>query len=172
VISPSSKEWVFSYGTGLIITVIVWLSLTLTGQPLLEENAGLISINFMQQYMLPLFFAYGILVGEVFYDFITKEITKNDKIYLIELFLVTTLAFLRITVGIPISGHALIISFYLLSKTITNKKKSIGKIFIGLLVLGLTIQIKISINDLFTLFIGIIAGTIIFILGKSFKSKE
>ncbi|MHA2335963.1 MAG: hypothetical protein ACXACX_01610 [Candidatus Hodarchaeales archaeon] len=122
MIALTSREWIFSYGTGLSIAIIVWFSLTITGQPLFEENSGLISINFMQLYMLPLFFAYGILVGEILFDLSDKEIEKNDKIYLIELFMITILAFLRITVGIPISGHALIVSFYLLSKIITNKK--------------------------------------------------
>jgi hypothetical protein len=167
------NEPFFVYSAGTVMTIISWIYFTITGYPLVITANETLSIYAPPIYMLPLFFPYGILIGELTYClFFRKNQRFLHYILLIECFLIGGLSFIRLFAIIPFSGHALIIFFYLFHQLFNNHYKFLLRIMIGLTVLIIVIIFKFFFwNDPITFLIGSALGIGFWIPGFFFRRK-
>ena len=161
------------YGAGIVMTILSWIYFTITGYPLVITVNETLSIYAPPIYMLPLFFPYGILIGELTYClFFRKNQSFLFYILLIECILTGGLSFIRLFSIVPFSGHALIIFFYLFHQVFNNHYKFLMRIIFGLVVLIIVIIFKFFIwNDPITFLIGSALGIIFWIPGYYLRRK-
>ena len=167
-----TNEWLVIYGSGLILTLLALLYFTIIGYPLVNTTIETLHLRTPPIYMIPVFFTYGILLGEICWLWIKKE-RKISYILLIQCILIGLVAFTRYTLLIPFSGHAIILFFYLIHYLFIVDKKYLLRILIGFIILGITIFYKIFIwSDLFTFLLGGMVGAIISLIGIVYKIKN
>ena len=63
-LKPSVRELLIIYGTGLIVIILSALFFTFRGYPLVTTATETLNIYTPPLYMIPIFFPYGILIGE------------------------------------------------------------------------------------------------------------
>ena len=159
------------YGCGLFVPFLATLYFQLTGYPNVVTATGDLGFPTPPIYMIPVFIPFGILLGETYFLRLKKE---NSWLFLLlECFFITILALLRIFIQVPISGHAVIISLYLLHQVFTNRNQYPFRVLIGILVLIETMTYKIIFwDDLTTLIFGLFCGSGIWFLGFFLKARE
>lgn len=82
-------------------------------------------------------------------------------------------SFVRYIVGIPFSGHAILISFYLLHQIINNRFHYKMRILIGIIILCITGIYKIFLwDDLITFLLGTLLGIILWLPGFLYRLKK
>ncbi|MFW9820807.1 MAG: hypothetical protein ACFFE5_14450 [Candidatus Thorarchaeota archaeon] len=179
-IKPSLREIIIIYGTGLIITILSILFFAIRGYPFVITATETLSVLTPPIYMIPVFFPYGILIGEIIW--LWNE--KKDRIFyillVIECLFVAIFSFIRYVIIIPLSGHAIILFFYIGHQAINCKFNYPLRFLIGVLVLIITIIYKFFLwNDPITFFLGGLLGIILWLPGgiyrlrihKKFRSK-
>jgi hypothetical protein len=167
-----TNEWLVIYGSGLILTFIALLYFTIIGYPLVNTTIETLNLRTPPIYMIPVFFTYGILLGEICWLWIKKE-RKESYILLIQCIIIGLFALTRYILMIPFSGHAIILFFYLIHYLFIVNKKYLLRILIGFIILGIIIFYKIFIwSDLFTFLLGGMVGAIISLIGIVYKIKN
>ena len=167
-----ASEKLVTYGAGFIVTLLALLYFQIIGYPLVDTANETLNLKTPPIYMIPVFFPYGILLGEVSWLWIKKE-RKRSYILLIQCTLIGLLAFIRYSIMIPFSGHAIILFFFLIHYLFIVDKKYLIRILIGFIILGITIFYKVFIwFDLFTFLLGGMVGVIISLIGIVYKIKK
>jgi hypothetical protein len=167
-----TNEWLVIYGSGLILTLLALLYFTIIGYPLVNTTIETLNLRTPPIYMIPVFFTYGILLGEICWLWIKKE-RKKSYLLLIQCIIVGLIALTRYTLLIPFSGHAIILFFYLIHYLFIVDKKYLLRILIGFIILGITMFYKMFIwSDLFTFLLGGMVGAIISLIGIVYKIKN
>ncbi|TFG25936.1 MAG: hypothetical protein EU533_00385 [Promethearchaeota archaeon] len=166
-------QTIIIYGSASIITILSIIYFQVIGYPIVNTATGLIPTLTPPIYMIPVFFPYGILLGEILWFWIKKEEFTFSFILLFECLIIGLISFIRYSIIIPFSGHAIIISFYLIHYLITIEKKYQVRILIGLVVLGITLLYKLVIwNDPLTLILGGILGALVSLIEIVYKFKK
>ncbi len=164
---------VFIYSISLILTSLAALYFYLKGYPPVNTANGSLNIITPPIYMIPIFITLGILIGDFLWIFLKEKDYKSASILFLECLSLGILSFLRIITTIPYSGHTLILSFYLCYYLISNKKRDLTVIFIGILILIITIYFKFFLwNDPITFFLGILFGIILWIPGFFYRKRD
>jgi hypothetical protein len=108
--------------------------------------------------MLPVFFPFGILLGDVLLLW-RKGNLRESIIKFILLLIIGGFSFFRLMTTIPLSGHAIILTYYLLYEIVTNNQKSGLRIISGIVPYIITIYFKFLIwNDPLTFLSGLVFG--------------
>jgi hypothetical protein len=167
-----ASEGLVIYGSGLILTLIALLYFQIIGYPLVDTAIETLNLRTPPIYMIPVFFTYGMLLGEICWFWIKKE-RKRSYILLIQSIILGLIALTRYTLMIPFSGHAIILFFFLIHYLFIIDKKYLIRILIGFIILGITIFYKIFIwSDLFTFLLGGMVGVIISLIGIVYKKNR
>ena len=167
------NEQIIIYGCASIITVLSIIYFQVIGYPIVNTATGPIPTLTPPIYMIPVFFPYGILLGEILWSWMKKEELIASFILLFECIVIGLVSFIRYSIIIPFSGHAIILTFYLIHYLITIEKKYQLRILIGIIVLGITVWYKVFIwNDPLTLILGAIIGTLISLIELIYKIKK
>ena len=161
------SEPFFVYGAGTLIIILSWIFFTFTGYPLVITANETLNFSAPPIYMLPLFFPYGILIGELSYCLFFR---KNNRSYfyilLIECIIIGGVSFVRLVAIVPFSGHALIIFFYLFHQMVNNHYKFLLRIVFGIVVLFIIVIFKFFFwNDPITFILGAVLGVVFWIPG-------
>ena len=166
------KELFFVYGIGIFLTLLASVFFHIRGYPKVVTATETLDIITPPIYMIPIFLPYGILLGELLWIWLNKEGRNLFIIFFVECFAVGALSFFRYLIGVPFSGHTLILAFFLFHQIFTNKHKYSLRILVGFIVLIITIVYKIFLwNDPITFFLGIIIGIALWFPGFLFKMK-
>lgn len=161
------------YGSGFISTIISFSYFQIIGYPLVNTINETLSIHTPPIYMIPIFFPYGILLGEFVWLWVQKTERFKSIILFVECLIIGTLSFIRINFFIPFSGHAIIIMFYLFHQIVNNRINYKLRIVIGLIVLVITAVYKLMLwNDPITFLLGSLVGIMIFTPGMFYRIKR
>ncbi|MHA2226643.1 MAG: hypothetical protein ACXAC8_15640 [Candidatus Hodarchaeales archaeon] len=161
------------YSTGLLLTILAGIYFHVTGYPLVVTATEILPIISPPIYMIPIFLLLGILLGELLWICRRTKNRKNCILRSIETLIIALFSLIRITFGIPLSGHMIILFYYLPHQYTTNKCKYPLRILIGVLVLLITIFYKIIYwNDPITFILGGIVGFIVWLPGFAYRSKK
>ena len=156
-----------------MVTILSIIYFQIIGYPIVNTATESIPILTPPIYMIPVFFPYGILLGEILWSWMKKEEFIALVILLFECVIIGLISFIRYSIIIPFSGHAIIITFYLIHYLITIEKKYQLRILIGIVVLGITVCYKIFIwNDPLTLILGATVGAIVSLIELTYKIKR
>ena len=168
----NKKEILVVYSTTLLITLLACLFFNFTGYPRVVTATETLDIIAPPIYMIPVFIPYGILIGELIWNWIKNENWKISILFFIECSIVALFSFFRYVLRIPYSGHTLILAFYLLHQFITNENKNPFRIFIGIFVLFITVIYKLMIwNDIITFILGVLLGIAVWIPGFIYRMR-
>jgi len=168
------KETLIVYGMTIIITISSAIFFAINGYPLVRTATETLDTIAPPLYMIPIFIPFGILLGEVLFLLLNnKEDGLSFLILFFEVLITGFLSFIRYLVNIPVSGHTLILTFFLLHETINNRSKFPTRIIFGLTIFIITLIYKIFLwNDPFTFFSGIIIGFVIWLPGFLFRLRK
>ncbi|NHJ26250.1 MAG: hypothetical protein EAX89_16850, partial [Candidatus Lokiarchaeota archaeon] len=72
-LKPSIRELIIVYGVGLIITLLSIIYFSIQGYPLVNTASGILNITTPPIYMIPIFFPYGMLLGEIIWKWNEKK---------------------------------------------------------------------------------------------------
>lgn len=172
-LKSSLMESLFVYGLGIIIFFLSVLFFVLIGYPLVNTATETLNIVTPPLYMNSVFLPYGMLIGELLWNLNERKERKMYSIFLFESIIVGILSFIRYLLGIPFSGHTIMLFFILLHQSITNKAKFPLRLLIGIAVLIITAVYKIFIwNDPITFILGALVGIIIWVPGFFYQLKK
>ncbi|MFW9882267.1 MAG: hypothetical protein ACFFG0_55100 [Candidatus Thorarchaeota archaeon] len=171
-LKPSVKEPFIIYSTGLILIIFSVIIFSIRGYPLVTTATETLNIYTPPIYMIPIFLPYGILIGEVIWSWIEQKKRSYYILLIIEIIIIGLFSFIRYLISIPFSGHAIILSFYLLHESVNNKFNYPLRILIGIAILILTLIYKIYLwNDPYTFLLGGTLGIFLWIPGFLFRFK-
>ena len=160
------KELLIVYGAGLIMTILSIIYFSIQGYPLVNTATEVLTLYAPPIYMIPIFFPYGLLLGEIIWLWYQKTNYKILLLYSIEVLIIGIVSFVRYEIAIPFSGHAIVIFYYLGHQMFNNRNKYKLRIIIGILVLVITFIFKFFIwNDYITFILGGLLGCLIWFLG-------
>jgi hypothetical protein len=178
VVTPLKEKYynldsVISFIFSCILTISGYIYFALFGLPNIETFSGTINEKAPLIYMLLIFPFIGILVGDFIRSIVSNQnFGFKNKILFFELLILFTISFLRIAFVLPISGHSLILTFFLLMELIDYKSNNKIRIVIGFIVSFITVYYKLLLwKDPMTMIIGIFTGIIIFEIGHQFVEK-
>ena len=164
-LKPSIRELIFVHGVGLIITFLSIIYFSIHGYPLVNTASGTLNITTPPIYMIPIFFPYGMLLGEIIWIWNEKKDYKVLILDLIVINLIGLFSFIRYIIAIPFSGHAIIIFYYLVHQVFNNRYGYKFRIIVGIVVLIITLIFKFFLwNDPLTFILGGILGCTIWFL--------
>ena len=164
------NESVVIYGFGILFMILMGFYFLTTGYPNIITETGDLGVPVPSIYMLPIFLPYGILLGELFYMH-----DEGERVWsmVIKIVLITIFAIIRMTHQLPISGHAVIISFFLLHQIFTNRKRYPVRIVIGVVILLETMIYKIILwDDFMTFSLGLMFGSLIWVVGLVLQNQQ
>ena len=172
-LKPSIKEPLIVYGTGIIITILSSIFFSIRGFPLVATATGTLDIITPPLYMISIFLPYGTLIGEVVWLW-NEKIDRNTYILLlIESLIVGIISFTRYIISIPLSGHAIILFFYLPHQVLNNRLQNPSRLLIGVFVLIITMIYKIFFwNDPITFLLGALLGIALWLPGFVYRLKK
>jgi len=159
-----SSKWeiLFIYGFGSSITIIAWIYFETQGYPPVVTAKETLTSVTPAIYMIPIFFPLGILLGEISWKWYQIRDHKNAIINLGGLTAIATVSVFRLIFKIPLSGHSLILIYYIMHELITNQSRYIFRVMVGFSILLLTLFYKIILwQDPVTLFFGLLGGVLI-----------
>ena len=94
-------------------------------------------------------------------------------LFFIECVVVGTFSFIRYVIGIPFSGHTILLFFYLPHQAINNRFQHRLRFLIGIIVLIITGFYKIFLwNDLITFLLGAVLGIALWVPGFFYRLKK
>jgi hypothetical protein len=172
-LKPQIRTLVIIYGTSIIVLFLSVLFFAIKGYPLVTTSTETLPIETPPLYMISIFFPYGILLGEVIWLWNEKE----ERIYYILLFIeciiIGFFSFIRYIIGIPFSGHMVILMFYLLHQLIINRFQYALRFLFGIVVFIITIYFKIFVwEDPITLLLGALLGFCFWLPGFLYRKKN
>jgi hypothetical protein len=171
-LKPSVREAIIIYGTGLITTILSIFFFAIRGYPFVITATETLSILTPPLYMIPVFLPFGILIGEIIWLWNEKKDRISYILLMIESFAVAIFSFIRYIIIIPLSGHAMILFFYILHQAINDKIKHPIRLLIGIAVLIITIVYKFFFwNDPITFFLGALLGIALWLPGGIYRVK-
>ena len=163
---PSIKELLIVYGAGLIMTLFSIIYFSIQGYPLVNTATEVLTLYTPPIYMIPIFFPFGMLLGEIIWLWYQKISYKILLLYSIEVLIIGIVSFVRYEIAIPFSGHAIVIFYYLAHQIFNNANKYKFRILIGVAVLIITFIFKIFLwVDSLTFILGGLLGGVIWLLG-------
>ena len=172
-LKPSVREPLIVYGTGLIITILSGIFFMIIGYPFVNTATETLDILTPPLYMIPVFFPYGILIGEIIWIWNKKKERNTCILFLLELIIISIFSFTRYITSIPFSGHFIILSFFLAHQGISNKLQYPLRFLIGIIVLVITAVYKLLLwNDPITFFLGAIVGIAIWVPAFLYRIKS
>jgi len=172
-LKPSISETVIVYGTGITLTILSLIFFSIRGYPFVSTMTDTLNIVTPPLYMIPIFLPYGFLIGEIIWIWKEKQNRKNYVILLIECGVVGLVSFIRYIIGIPFSGHAILISFYLLHHALNNRFHYRIRFLIGIVVLCITAIYKIFLwEDSITFLLGTLLGIILWLPGYIYRLRR
>ena len=165
------RESFVIYGCGVLFAVLAFIYYHINGYPNVITLEGDLGIPTSPIYMIPIFIPYGILLGELFVFYKMKD--PFWAVLITQCFLITIIAIMRLFLYITISGHAVIISLYLLHQIYKNNYQYSLRLIIGVFIFLETVFDKIFIwNDLITLLFGLLFGFGIWVIGFILKKRK
>ncbi|MFW9991522.1 MAG: hypothetical protein ACFFD4_05645 [Candidatus Odinarchaeota archaeon] len=171
--NPSIAELAVVFGTGLVVTVLAGIVFQLRGYPRVVTASATLDVLAPPIYMIPVFFPYGILLGEVIWIWREKGDQKLATVLFIECVVIGAISFLRYVTGIPFSGHMVILAFFLLHEAVTSKLQHPIRLIIGTVVLLLTTVFKIVIwKDPLTYILGMMLGILLWFPGQVIRQNH
>jgi len=171
-LKPSVREIIIIYGSGLIITILSIIFFAVRGYPFVITATETLSILTPPIYMIPVFLPFGILIGEVIWFWNEKKDRFFYLLLSIECIIIVIFSFIRYVIIIPLSGHAIILFFYILHQAINSKLKHPIRFLIGIGVLIITVVYKIFLwNDPITFFLGALLGIVLWLPGGIYRLK-
>ena len=171
-LKPSVRELLIIYSTGLITTILSALFFTIRGYPLVATATETLNVYTHPLYMISIFLPYGILIGEIIWLWNEQNEKFNYILLLIECIIIGIFSFIRYIVSIPLSGHAIILFFYLFHQAFNNRFNHPLRLLIGIAVLIITIIYKIYLwNDPITFLLGALLGIALWIPGFLYRLK-
>ncbi|MFX0028803.1 MAG: hypothetical protein ACFE8B_06310 [Candidatus Hermodarchaeota archaeon] len=172
-LQPSIREIVIVYGSGIILTILSIIFFSIRGYPLVSTPTETLDIVTPPLYMIPIFLPYGILLGEGFWMWNEKHKRGEYLLLLTECGVIGLVSFVRYIIAIPFSGHAILISFFLLFQAVQNRFQHILRFLIGVVVFFLTAIYKIFLwGDPLTFLLGALLGIILWLPGFLFRLKR
>ena len=172
-LKPSVREPLIVYGTGLILTILSVIFFSVRGYPLVSTATETLNIVVPLLYMIPIFLPYGILLGEVIWIWNDKERGVDYILLFIECVVVGIFSFIRYIIGIPFSGHAILLFFYIPHQAINNRFQYKLRFLIGIIVLIITGFYKILLwDDLITFVLGAALGIALWVPGFFHRLKK
>ncbi|MFX1388551.1 MAG: hypothetical protein ACFE9Z_00640 [Promethearchaeota archaeon] len=172
-LKSKSRKLIFIYGTSLIISLFSFLFFTIRGYPLVVTATEILTIEAPPLYMIPIFIPYGILLGEIIWLWNEQKERILYILLLIECMVIGLFSFIRYIVSIPLSGHMIILAFYLLHQVVNNKFQYPFRFIVGITVFIITLIYKIFIwNDLITFVLGFVLGVIAWLPGFFYRYKN
>jgi hypothetical protein len=172
-LKPSIREVIIIYGAGIILTLLSVIFFSIRGYPLVSTMTETLDIVTPPLYMIPIFIPYGFLLGEVIWMWNEKQKRTKYILLLTECGVVGLVSFIRYIIGIPFSGHAILISFYLFHQALNNRFRYKMRFLIGIIVLCITAIYKIFLwEDPTTFLLGILLGIILWLPGFSYRLKK
>jgi hypothetical protein len=169
------KEPYVSYGISVIITLMAIVFFQIVGYPKVVTPNQILDINTSPLYMIPIFIPFGIILGELIWLFFNIKQVKIDLLISLAagIILIGFLSLLRYILGLPYSGHTLILAFYVLHQLVKSEKKDLLRILIGFIVLLITSVYKLIFwLDFITYFSGLGIGFLIWIFGYVISHKN
>jgi len=152
------KELYFSTMMGIVFSIIASVYFYFTGYPLVNTATEILNLVTPPIYMLPVFFPFGILVGDVINEWLKKEQGKAILLFSFVI-IIGGYSFFRLISNIPLSGHAIIITYYLLYEIFYRKRVSLTRMLAGVIPYSITIFYKFLIwNDPLTFVYGSLFG--------------
>ena len=116
----SKKELLIVYGAGLIMTLLSIIYFSIQGYPLVNTASEVLNLYTPPIYMIPIFFPFGIVLGEIIWSWHQKISYKILLLYSIEVLVIGIISFVRYEITIPFSGHAIVIFYYLAHQLFNN----------------------------------------------------
>ncbi len=172
-LKPSLKELFVVYGIGLIITILSAIFFSIRGYPLVATATEVLNITTPPLYMISIFLPYGILIGELIWIRMEKKELNFFILMFLECVIIALLSFARYIIRIPLSGHAIILFFYLPHQIFNNKAQYQLRLLIGIIVLIITVIYKWFLwNEVVTFLLGAIAGIVLWVPGFLYRLKE
>ncbi|OLS20864.1 MAG: hypothetical protein HeimC3_38580 [Candidatus Heimdallarchaeota archaeon LC_3] len=154
----------------IILSLVGFIYYTIVGYSVVETLSGSLELTTPPIYMIPIFSILGIIFGELFFNYISKNDHNSWVILFVELIILVFLSYLRIAIIIPISGYSMILTYFLLKQIVSHKNKYKIRISIGFSILIITLYYKLLIwNDPITLIFGFLVGFFIFSAGFYYK---
>ena len=164
-----------TYVTSLTFTGLAIYYFFMLGHFSIEMTTGRLLFTFHFFYMIPVFLVFSILLGELVAGYLCSGREFYSPVLTIELLFVGATAGVRITsLGslFPVSGHMVILTFFILTQVLTYRLKYKLRTLLGLSVLLMTTYYKIFIwNDLLTFYLGILLGILLFLPGYRLKKS-
>ncbi|MFX1377187.1 MAG: hypothetical protein ACFFA0_15385 [Promethearchaeota archaeon] len=172
-LKPSVRKVTIIYSTGVILTLLSVIFFSIKGYPLVSTTTETLDIVTPPLYMIPIFFPYGILLGEAIWMWNEKQKQSRCILLFIECGIIGIMSFIRYIVGIPFSGHAILISFFLLHEAVNNKFHYLLRFLIGMITLFITAIYKILLwRDPITFLLGILLGLVLWMPGFFYRLKK
>ncbi|MBA7677477.1 hypothetical protein ES703_85735 [subsurface metagenome] len=172
-LKPSIRQPLIVYGMGMILTILSIIFFSVRGYPLVSTATETLGIVAPPLYMIPIFLPYGILLGEVIWMWNEKQKRGAYILFFIECVVVGTFSFIRYVIGIPFSGHTILLFFYLPHQAINNRFQHRLRFLIGIIVLIITGFYKIFLwNDLITFLLGAVLGIALWVPGFFYRLKK
>lgn len=172
-LKPSIRQSLIVYGTGMILTILSIIFFSVRGYPLVSTATETLNIVVPPLYMIPIFLPYGILLGEVVWMWNEKQKRGATILLFIESIVVGIFSFIRYIIGIPFSGHAILLFFFLPYQAINNRFQYRLRFLIGIIVLFITGFYKIFLwNDFITFLLGAVLGITLWIPGFLYRLKK
>jgi len=172
-IKPSVKELLIVYGIGLITTLLSVIFFVIRGYPLVNTATETLSIVAPPLYMNSIFLPYGMLISELLWKWYENKEHRISILFFAESIVVGILSLIRYIINIPLSGHAIIIFFYIFHQLIINKAKFPIRLLIGLVVFIITVIYKIFFwNDTITFLLGGVVGIALWVPGFLYQRQK
>ncbi|MFX1281479.1 MAG: hypothetical protein ACFFA3_19175 [Promethearchaeota archaeon] len=172
-LKPSAREFVIVYSTGVFLTFFSVLYFFIRGYPVVTTTTETLDISTPPLYMIPIFLPYGILLGESIWMWNEGHKRVEYILLFTECGVIGLVAFIRYIINIPFSGHAILITFYLLYQAIHNKFQYVLRILIGITIFGLTAFYKLVLwGDPITFLLGSLLGIILWLPGFYYRLKK
>ncbi len=172
-LKPAIKESLFIYVSGLLLVLVSFCYFSIMGYPLVRTATQTLNVIAPPLYMVPIFFPFGMLVGEIFWIWEQNKEFSKMLLLLVECSLIGFFSFLRFAIYIPLSGHTIILFFFLMHQGINNRLKYPVRVFIGIIVLIITSVYKLFLwNDPFTFLLGALLGVGIWLPGYLIRLRK
>jgi hypothetical protein len=167
------KESLIVFSIALLLTTFAGIYFSIRGYPLVTTFTGTLAVYTPPLYMIPVFFPYGILLGEIVWLWVDKRERFMIILLFIECLVVGLLSFIRYIITIPFSGHAIIIFFFLFHQGSIQRIRYPLRFMIGLITLLITVIFKLFVwNDPLTFLLGALVGIGIWFLGYLYREKR
>jgi hypothetical protein len=160
------EPWL-AYGTAAVCVLIAGAAFVLRGPVPVVRGTTPLPITTPLSYQLPVFVPFGLLAGEMLHRALQRDGSRFSPAFLWQLAALCIVAAVRLLSGdIPISGHALLLAYFILYQAITRRVGRPLRLLIGLAVLAEVGYFKLFLwDDVPTLLWGIALGGAVWAAG-------